>query len=165
MPIGRFKREVRSPLSERLMSKVTKTDSCWLFNGHLNDRGYGRIRRNAGRLEFVQRVAYEIFVGIIPDGFTIDHLCRQRNCVNPSHLEAVPHKENVLRGFGPMALNARKTHCKRGHALIPENLCDRSDRRECKLCRKIHQLNKSIYRSAIRRAKRTLFSRTSGKPF
>jgi HNH endonuclease len=156
----------RRPLSERLMGRVQKTESCWLWTGTRNPKGYGRIKVNEGRkLIPVHRAAYETFVGPIPDGLTIDHLCKQRNCVNPAHLEAVPFKENVLRGSGPAALNARKTHCNRGHLLIPENLCGRSDRRECKLCQKIHQRKNNAKRSAIRRAMRTPFSRTNGKPF
>lgn len=135
MPTGHYDRQIRAPLSQRLMSKVTKTDSCWLFNGNLNDRGYGRIRRNRGRLEFVQRVAYEIFIGSIPPDMEIDHLCRVRNCVNPSHLEAVSHKENIHRGNGLCAINRRKTQCYKGHKFDAENTyLPPKGGRVCKAC-------------------------------
>ena len=86
------------------------------------------------------RVAYEKAYGPIPEGLVIDHLCRNGLCVNPEHLEAVTRKENILRGEGACAQNARKTHCKRGHELIPENLIERSDgRRDCLLCDRIRR--------------------------
>lgn len=68
------------------------------------------------------------------EGKTIDHLCRNRGCVNPLHLQAVPMRENTLRGFGPSAENARKTHCKRGHEFTPENTYLHDGRRICKQC-------------------------------
>ncbi len=81
------------------------------------------------------RWIYQYMVGEIPEGWTIDHLCRNTSCVNPDHLEAVTHKENVLRGFGPTALNARKTHCKNGHLLDGDNLkVEDYGSRRCKLC-------------------------------
>lgn len=67
------------------------------------------------KTKLAHRLSYEHFVGPILDGLTIDHLCRDRACVNPAHLEAVTISINVLRGFNPMAINARKTHCPLGH--------------------------------------------------
>jgi len=75
-------------------------------------------------------------MGPIPDGKQLDHLCRNHACVNPSHLEVVSGRENVVRGIGPTAKNAKKTHCVNGHALTPENLYRHSPAggRKCKAC-------------------------------
>lgn len=86
-----------------------------------------------GRLE-VAPVTFEMMRGGIPEGLTLDHLCRVRRCVNPSHLEPVTNRENILRGNGATAINARKTHCKRGHSL--ENAyVSRNERRTYRVCR------------------------------
>lgn len=87
-----------------------------------------------GRRQPAHRVAYELFVGPIPEGLTLDHLCRVRHCVNPLHLEPVTRGENTRRNDSAPSQNARKTHCIRGHALIPENLYPRKYGRQCKLC-------------------------------
>ncbi len=82
--------------------------------------GYATVYIGGGRgakKPYVHRYVYELLVGPIPDGFDIDHLCRVRNCVNPEHLEAVTHRENMLRGDTLAAANAAKTHCPKGHAL------------------------------------------------
>lgn len=74
------------------------------------------------RSVLAHRAAYEAFVGPIPKGLTIDHLCRNTRCVNPSHLEPTTIKENVMRGMAVSAINSRKTTCKRGHPLSGSNL-------------------------------------------
>jgi hypothetical protein len=80
---------------------------------------------------------FEIFKGPISGNLQIDHLCRNRACCNPEHLEAVSRKENILRGKAPSAVNAKKTHCHRGHLLSLEN-CDKYELkfgiRKCKIC-------------------------------
>lgn len=128
----------------RFLTKVTeRADGCWIWDGCLNSWGYGRF--NVGE-EYVaaHRFAYTQFKGPIPDGLTIDHLCRNRNCVNPNHLEAVTVKVNVLRGNTIQALNASKTHCKRGHEFTPENTYNQpGGGRMCKACHRMHSL-KSI---------------------
>ena len=86
------------------------------------------------------RVSYEALVGPIPKDLCIDHLCRVRNCVNPAHLEPVTVRENILRGNGPTAVNARKAFCKRGHPLFGENLYRKVRNgwpaRECRACKR-----------------------------
>ena len=89
------------------------------------------------------RWSYEYFVGPIPNGLTIDHLCRNPKCVNPEHLEAVTIKENVLRGLAPSAINKRKTHCIYGHEFNVKNtrFSHRKDytERVCRACNRDHQ--------------------------
>ena len=75
-----------------------------------------------GQLRGAHRVAYELEHGSIPDGYHIDHLCLNHSCVRPDHMELVSQRENTLRGTGPTAVNARKTHCPKGHPLSGDNL-------------------------------------------
>lgn len=109
---------------------------CWEWPGARNSKGYGNVRLG-GKSRPVHCVVYEHFVGAIPDDMEIDHLCRIHHCANFEHLEAVPHKVNVLRGEGVAAQHARKTHCVNGHELTPEN-CYRTARswRACRQCGK-----------------------------
>lgn len=127
----------RSP--ETILRRIA-TDSatgCWNWTRGAVADGYGvlSIRDRSYR---AHRVAYEIFVGPIPEGLTIDHLCRNRRCVNPAHLEPVSMSVNILRGEGVPAKNRRKTHCMRGHALDGDNLfVARSGQRACRTCRRM----------------------------
>lgn len=130
------------PAEERFWEKIEKTATCWIWHGNLGQAGYGRIkigRRNVA----VHRLAYSLLVGPIPEGHEIDHVkargCTSRACVNPAHLEPVPHRVNLLRGASIVAENALKTHCKYGHAFTPENTTiERTKRggtrRQCRAC-------------------------------
>ena len=109
------------PVEPRLWSKVDKTATCWVWRGLLDTSGYGQIKVN-GKFKQVHRVVFELLVGPVPLNLELDHLCRNKACVNPDHLESVTHQVNVLRGCGPPAMNARKTHCPEGHALTKDNL-------------------------------------------
>ena len=112
---------------------------CWLWHGRGDDLGYGRFWDN-GRDVQAHRWSYEHHKGPIADGLVIDHLCRVPACVNPDHLEPVTQGENVLRGFAPTAINARKTHCLRGHALSGDNLIRRpGNNRGCRTCHNMRQ--------------------------
>jgi hypothetical protein len=92
---------------------------------------------NGRRGVIVHRFSYEFFVGPIPAGLTIDHLCRNRACFNPVHLEAVTQRENTLRGEGPTAKLARLTHCPKGHPFSKDNTHIYKNRRVCKACKRI----------------------------
>jgi hypothetical protein len=124
-----------SPRREgRFWAKVEKTDSCWLWRAASDTKGYGRFY-DGHSIAAAHRVSYELLVGPIPDGLCIDHLCRVPACVNPSHLEPVTNRENVLRGTGFAARLARKTHCKHGHEFTPENTgSHRGHGRRCRTC-------------------------------
>lgn len=135
MKYGKYMRGVHP--ATRFWSKVRKTESCWLWMGARNKDGHGNLWVKP-RVVYAHVFAYELLVGKVPNGLELDHLCRVPYCVNPAHLEAVTHRENVLRGVGTAAIHARKTHCKRGHLLAGDNIhkCY-LPWRICKLCCKI----------------------------
>jgi HNH endonuclease len=104
-------------LEERFAAKVriNEATGCWLWQASKDPRGYGQINVD-GRPTKAQRVAWELFVGPIPEGLHIDHLCRVPSCVNPAHLEPVTAAENTRRQLAAIGHpNSRKTHCPRGH--------------------------------------------------
>lgn len=88
------RRDVLEGLAQQSRLDVS---GCWVWTGNLNDSGYGRINV-AGRPMRAHRVSYRLFVGLIPDGLTLDHTCRRRACINPQHLEPVTMQENLRRG-------------------------------------------------------------------
>lgn len=112
---------------------------CWEWQGHINPRGYGVRSWNIGGKKvnkFAHRLIYEATVGNIPEGLVIDHLCRNHACVNPTHLEVVSNRENILRGIGATAENARKTLCKNGHKFEGKNIVPCANGgRDCRICK------------------------------
>ncbi|HXJ92652.1 MAG TPA: HNH endonuclease signature motif containing protein [Terriglobia bacterium] len=136
-------------IAERFWTKVSKSGplpspylgQCWLWTSPPRDGGYGQFYVRTGLVVRAHRFAYEQFHGSIPEGLTLDHLCRNTLCVNPVHLEAVTQRENTLRGNGPAAKHARKTHCKRGHPYNESNTYFYPDgRRGCRVCRRAARL-------------------------
>lgn len=121
-----------------LKSLVVVEGGCWEWQGGMNLRtGYGSLYVGGYKTVLVHRYSYQHYKGEIPAGLAIDHLCRNRKCANPDHLEAVTLGENVLRGVGVTAVNARKTHCHKGHEFTPENtyVAPTKGGRDCRECR------------------------------
>lgn len=102
-------------LPTRFWVKVNKTPTCWLWTGSLRG-GYAQYWLD-GKPAVAHVVAYTDIIGAVPQGMQLDHLCRERRCVNPAHLEPVTQRENILRGASIVAQQAKRTHCKYGHPL------------------------------------------------
>lgn len=123
----------------RFWSKVEKTSTCWLWTDKPNSSGYGLLGFRRDAKVYAHRLAVHLTRGPIPAGMELDHICRTRHCVNPDHLEPVTHRVNGLRGIAPTAINARKTHCIRGHAFTPENThINSTGGRRCRECMRLH---------------------------
>jgi hypothetical protein len=121
---------------DRFLLRVEKTATCWIWKGAHSAKGvsdYGHLPV-AGKTVMAHRWSYEHFVGRIPAGLTIDHLCRNTLCVNPDHLEPVSQRENTLRGTSPSAINSTKTHCPEGHVYDADNTRVYRGSRYCRRC-------------------------------
>jgi hypothetical protein len=144
----RFQEAHKARTTRRLLAKVSPEPNtgCWLFLGFVDRAGYGQVKFR-GRTTPAHRAYFEVFSGPI-DGEDVEHLCRNRCCVNPAHLEVVTHRENTRRGFGPVGINARKTHCLRGHPFDLANTEIRPNgNRGCKTCHRIRALER--YRARL----------------
>jgi hypothetical protein len=128
-------RETPDDTALRFWAKaVIRTDGCWAWSAAITRGGYGHFWVDGHHVS-AHRFAYELLVGPIPEGLTLDHLCRVRHCVNPAHLEPVTMRENNLRGDAPPARNAAKTHCVHGHPFDEENTYQHPRRsRVCQTC-------------------------------
>lgn len=152
-----------APLIDRLTRRVEIQESgCWEWTGHLSPMGYGRINLGppTNQPGFTHRVAWELLVGPVDDGLELDHLCRNKACMNPDHLEPVTHAENLRRGISPvgragqlsprrLARPRSKTHCPHGHEYSPDNTYRRPQGTlECRACRRNavrrHRLKRTV---------------------
>ena len=137
-------------LEQRFWAKVEKTDTCWNWTGAISSVGYGRLSVNEYP-RYAHRISYEMHVGPIPAGMQVDHLCRNRACVNPAHLEVVSQRENIIRGTSPAAKAAHRRTCLRGHLLTAETTY--ITRQGARVCRKCRREWGSAYRARKRDAK------------
>lgn len=129
------------PIRARLERNRRIAGDCWIWTSSKSVGGYGLIRiglKKERRTKKVHRVAYEEFIGPIPEGLDLDHLCRVRDCFNPSHLEPVTRSENLLRG--DLSNNGGRLNwiaCPKGHAYTPDNTyIDPRGTRNCRACRR-----------------------------
>lgn len=123
-------------LPVRFWAKVRRSEAgCWEWQASLTAGGYGQYYPTKRMPRRAHRVAYEALVAAVPAGLVLDHLCRNRVCCNPAHLEPVTQWENTLRGDSPIAAHAAVTHCPAGHPYSGDNLrIRRSGRRACRAC-------------------------------
>lgn len=122
----------------RFAQKVERDGECWAWTAGLMGGGYGQF--HDGGPNYAHRWLYARLIGPIPEGMTLDHLCRNRKCVRPDHLEVVTRGENVLRGIGFAAKNHLATHCPNGHPYAGSNLVVKGDgSRRCRECHRVQQ--------------------------
>lgn len=152
----------RTGTLESFWKRVDKTGECWNWTGYVIKSGYGQIatrkRPTASGTRLAHRVAYELEVGPIAEGMHLDHLCRNKICVNPEHLEPVYPEENVRRGLHGIL----RTHCLYGHELTDENTIydEKTNCRRCKKC-----IRQSLRKSALRnRVGNESYNRSRRKP-
>lgn len=128
-----FMPKPRNTIDQALWANVEPTGFCWNWRKPLDKDGYGTAHFGNKRYR-AHRLSYETLVGPIPEGLVIDHLCRNKACVNPDHLEPVTNKENLLRGFTETRYHSTKTHCKNGHEYNEENTQFGNSQRYCRPC-------------------------------
>lgn len=127
---------VKRPAIDRLRSRlaVNAETGCHEWSGYVEAKGYARLRDENGKRRLVHRLAYEAAVGPIPPGLTIDHLCRNKRCCNPAHLEPVTRAENTRRG-NQFTMGRRSPTCRRGHPFTPDNTVMQKPGRTCRTCK------------------------------
>lgn len=129
-----------APILERLMRCVVYQDGplptqCWIRNTAPTPNGYTVVTVWKTPIK-AHNLSYQIFVGAIPQGLELDHLCRVRACCNPEHLEPVTRRENWLRGESPNRIAHTTNVCKRGHNLLVTGYISPTGVRKCRQCRK-----------------------------
>lgn len=145
---------------KRFWSRVDKTESgCWEWTAGKLASGYGSFR-SANRAHVSHKFAWELLRGPVPEGLDLDHLCRNRACCNPDHLEPVTRQENLRRGWGARLKNGMTTQCIHGHEYTPENTyVNPRGQWKCRTCRKVQKDRWDAAR-AEERAERSLRERT-----
>ena len=144
--------QVEKTAEQRFWEKVGPHDdpnACWLWQGSTvksHNLRYGQFR-DGHRMVKAHRFSYELLVGPIPEGYTLDHVkargCTSTLCMNPQHLEAVTNKVNILRGLSPSALHAKQTHCIHGHPFNEENTYVWHGKRDCRACNRVAEGGKT----------------------
>lgn len=131
---------------DRLWEKTQITDGCWEWTGRIAHNGYGRIWVERSTKP-AHRVAYEHLIGPVPDGLELDHLCRNKRCVNPDHLEPVTHAENCRRADIALGIRSAITHCSFGHEFTNRNTAYRARKGAVhRVCRKCTSRRTTEYR-------------------
>lgn len=111
-------------LRGKMLARINHAGECWEWALARNRQGYGVYNLGNGNgMYLAHRVSYTAFVGPIPDGLVIDHLCRNTACINPAHLEPVSVRTNSLRGMSPTAKAIRTGRCKRDHLIKSGTPC------------------------------------------
>lgn len=120
----------------RFMAKTMRAPSgCLIWTAAVSDRGYGVFHLD-GKMLPAHRFSHAAFVGEIPEGYQVDHLCRRRRCVEPMHLQAVTPRTNTLRGMGVTARNATTEKCPQGHPYDEANTYHHDGKRYCRICQR-----------------------------
>ena len=147
-------------VARRLVNFTRAENGCWIWRGAPNNMGYGKVGsagdESAGAEQAAHRWFYKRFVGPIPEGLVLDHLCRTPLCVNPEHLEPVTLAENTRRGFESRGFGSTRTACKHGHPWVAENIITEQGKRpglttkKCRVC-KVQQDSARHKRNAERK--------------
>lgn len=137
-----YKKFRGTALQRFIFLHIKKENGCWEWRGVLDKRGYGRLVDDNGWADMAHRWSYKHFVGEIPKGLVINHLCHNPKCVNPKHLEVTTHYDNIVnKGITNASyLNAKKTHCKNGHEFTEDNIYwSKNKYNGTRICKKCHK--------------------------